>query len=219
MKPDDHSAPSPLLSATGSFVTLPCPKCDGTLARRSHRDGLVEKMISLMYVYPFRCQLCGHRFFALQWGIRYHRVPVMPGGSDDREYHRLPIQIPIMLSGRHGESHGRTSDLSLGGCTLVTSGPCRDIAPLNVRLQLPCELHPVMVEEAAVRTVQGRRIGMEFLQTAPDEKTRIGRFITSTMKESVPDCGGRSSHPRPGQTVARLGIPPNSSSAQAMGKL
>lgn len=193
MKPDEHSTTSPLLSATGSFVSLPCPECDGTLARRSHRSGVTEKLLSALYVYPFRCQLCGHRFFALQWGIRYHRIPVMPGGADYREYHRLPVQIPIMLSGRHGEFSGRTSDLSLGGCTMVTSGPLRDIAPLNVRLQLPCEPHPVMVDEAAVRAVQGQRIGMEFLRAAPDETQRLGRFIESMWKQSLPDCGGQPS--------------------------
>lgn len=76
MIPDDHSATDSALSITGRLVPVPCPKCDGTLARRSHRDGLVEQLISLMYVYPFRCQHCSHRFFALLWGIRYHRVPV-----------------------------------------------------------------------------------------------------------------------------------------------
>ncbi len=93
MKPDDHSATVNVLSITGQLVPVSCPKCDGTLARRSHRDGLVEQLISLMYVYPFRCQLCSHRFFALQWGIRYHRVPV-----EHRDSHPRPARIPVALS-------------------------------------------------------------------------------------------------------------------------
>lgn len=94
MRPDDHEATDNALSVTGRLVPVPCPKCDGTLARRSHRDGLAEQLISLMYVYPFRCQLCSHRFFALQWGIRYHRVPV-----DHREYHPRLTRVPVAPSG------------------------------------------------------------------------------------------------------------------------
>lgn len=218
MTRDAHAAPGSLLAATGSFFSMPCPKCEGLLARRSHRDGLIEKLISLMFVYPFRCQLCGFRFFALQWGVRYHRIPVMPGRAEDREYHRHPIEIPIMLSGRHGESRGRTSDLSLGGCTVVTSSPCRDISPLNVRLQLPCEPHPVMVEEAAVRTVQGRRIGVEFLQTSPGEKTRISQFIEATLRQSVPGSDGQPSRTLSTRAVESLAIPTNSLSSEAIGK-
>ena len=71
---NDHSSTGTFLATTGSFVAVPCPKCGGTLARRSHRSGLAEEMLSVVYVYPFRCQLCAHRFLALQWGARYHRI-------------------------------------------------------------------------------------------------------------------------------------------------
>lgn len=83
MIPNDHSSAGMVLSATGSFASVPCPACGGTLARRAHRNGLAEKMFSLLYVYPFRCQLCGHRFLALQWGTRYHRI------AQDSGDHRL----------------------------------------------------------------------------------------------------------------------------------
>ncbi len=92
MIPDGRSTIDNALSDTGRLVPVPCPKCDGRLARRSHRDGLVEQLISLLYVYPFRCQQCSHRFFALQWGIRYHRVPV-----DHREYDNRLARIPMTL--------------------------------------------------------------------------------------------------------------------------
>jgi hypothetical protein len=87
MIPNDHSS-TDTLSTTGSFASVPCPACEGTLARRAHRDGLAEKMFSLLYVYPFRCQLCGHRFLTLQWGIRYHRI------AQDSGDHRL-VGTPV----------------------------------------------------------------------------------------------------------------------------
>jgi hypothetical protein len=33
-----------------------------------------ERLLSLGYVYPFRCQACGYRFLALRWGRRYRRA-------------------------------------------------------------------------------------------------------------------------------------------------
>ena len=88
MLSNDDSSPGTLLATTGSFVTVPCPACGGTLARRAHRIGLAEEMFSLVYVYPFRCRLCTHRFLALQWGIRYHRI------SQDSWDHRL-VGTPV----------------------------------------------------------------------------------------------------------------------------
>ena len=84
MIPNDHSSTGIVLSATGSFASVPCPACGGTLARRAHRNGLAEKIFSVLYVYPFRCQFCAHRFLALQWGARYHRrglAPPFAGGA------------------------------------------------------------------------------------------------------------------------------------------
>jgi hypothetical protein len=33
-----------------------------------------ERLISLFYIYPFRCQPYGHRFRLLQWGVTYTRI-------------------------------------------------------------------------------------------------------------------------------------------------
>jgi hypothetical protein len=73
-----HPASSMVTSSTGGVVPVPCPACGDMPARRSHRSGPAEKLLSALYVYPFRCRLCGHRFFALQWGIRYHRTSPDP---------------------------------------------------------------------------------------------------------------------------------------------
>ena len=50
-----------------------CPRCSREYVKRVSRVGLGERLISLFYVYPFRCQLCGHRFQLLQWGVEYKR--------------------------------------------------------------------------------------------------------------------------------------------------
>jgi len=212
MLPDDHSATSPALSVTGSFVPVPCPKCDGTLARRSHRDGLAEKMLSLMYVYPFRCQLCGHRFFSLQWGIRYERISTDPRKAEHRDYDRHLVHIPVRLFDQHGEFHGKTTDLSIGGCALLmASGPFRKHSQWSVQFWLPAEPHPVMVDDAVVRTVRHQQIGMEFLWTAPAERERFSRFLQATWKQTVADINGQTSRPIPGPDAVRMTTQPGRS--------
>jgi predicted nucleic acid-binding Zn ribbon protein len=52
---------------------IACPKCGGALVRRVRRAGLIERLLSVAYVYPFRCGQCFRRFRVLQWGVKYSR--------------------------------------------------------------------------------------------------------------------------------------------------
>ena len=65
-----------------------CPHCRQDFVQRARRRGLVDYLLSFAYLYPFRCQLCGHRFLTLQWGIRYHRI------AQDSGDHRL-VGTPV----------------------------------------------------------------------------------------------------------------------------
>ena len=50
-----------------------CPKCSSDYVKRVSRDGF-EHLMSVFYIYPFRCQPCGHRSRILQWGVTYTRI-------------------------------------------------------------------------------------------------------------------------------------------------
>ena len=54
-------------------VELRCPKCHSEVVRRSRRSGILERLLSALYLYPFRCERCDHRFTAFRWGTRYGR--------------------------------------------------------------------------------------------------------------------------------------------------
>jgi uncharacterized Zn finger protein len=43
-----------------------CPNCGESKTHRSHRQGVVEQIVSVFRIYPYRCDACGHRFFALK---------------------------------------------------------------------------------------------------------------------------------------------------------
>src|SRR5436189_299497 len=66
---------------------LRCPKCGQLRVRRCHREGPVDHALSVVYVYPFLCLVCGRRFRALRWGRRYTTQP-----TQGREVERIAVR-------------------------------------------------------------------------------------------------------------------------------
>ena len=54
--------PEPLRKAT----ILECPACGYTDVRRSVRRGLLERMLMILRMFPWRCTLCKYRFYAFK---------------------------------------------------------------------------------------------------------------------------------------------------------
>jgi hypothetical protein len=44
-----------------------CPKCQDARITRSRRHGLFEWLVRVVHRYPFRCDICGHRFMRFAW--------------------------------------------------------------------------------------------------------------------------------------------------------
>ena len=41
-----------------------CPRCQGESVHRSHRRGMVERVVcALLLISPFRCEDCDYRYF------------------------------------------------------------------------------------------------------------------------------------------------------------
>jgi len=50
-----------------------CPSCKGKRVHRSHRKGLLERvLLPLIGRRPYRCRDCGHRFYAWRFGHGRH---------------------------------------------------------------------------------------------------------------------------------------------------
>jgi predicted Zn-ribbon and HTH transcriptional regulator len=47
-----------------------CPKCQGRRVARSRRRGPCEWLLRAIRLFPFRCDICGHRFMHLTWSGR-----------------------------------------------------------------------------------------------------------------------------------------------------
>lgn len=47
-----------------------CPKCQEKRVVRSRRRGPCEWLLRAVRLFPFRCDICGHRFMQLTWSGR-----------------------------------------------------------------------------------------------------------------------------------------------------
>src|SRR5713101_2554020 len=134
---------------------LRCPRCGQQAVRRSPRTGVWEHVVSVLYLYPFRCQLCATRFRALQLR-RYTRHT-----QNRREYDRLLVRVPATLASGTEQAQGETIDVSLNGCSVRTAGTFAPNARVRLHLRLG-QTGDVHVESAIVRTQRDGEIGLEF---------------------------------------------------------
>jgi len=151
--------------------TPACPRCGEAHLRRAHRENIGERLLSLAYVYPFRCQLCGHRFLAMQWGQRYARRY-----GDRREYERYATRFPVTFPLGTEEGHGMVRELSIDGCTVETTVPLRPGSGLSLTMS-PSPGETVTVAHCLVRTVTAGRLGIQFVQLSVAEHDALRRVM------------------------------------------
>jgi hypothetical protein len=149
-----------------------CPQCRRDFTRRVERVGLLEHVLSVFYIYPFRCQLCGHRFRGAQVGKRYSRQLV-----DERAFERIAIRFPVTFSGAETAGRGEATALSIDGCTVDTDVYVMPGGILKLSLQVAPRRPPIVVEAAIVKSARPRTLGLHFLRVAPAENERLRQFV------------------------------------------
>lgn len=153
-----------------------CPNCGRDFVRRSHRQGLLERVLSVIYVYPFRCQLCMHRFLTLQLGKRFIKQKV-----DRREYERIETKLPLAFKGDQAQGEGMTIDLSMAGCALESDATVPEGSLVQLELK-NSSASPVEVEAAVVRSARQRTIGLQFLRLREEEQERLRQFVRQLLQ-------------------------------------
>src|SRR2546430_16780904 len=149
-----------------------CPHCGRRRARRCHRVGALERALSGVYVYPFRCQVCGRRFRALAWGKHYVRRP-----TDHREWERVAIRAPVELRSSHVSAPGEVTELSLEGFTAKTAARLDVGATVSVTLDLVTGEPPIEEEEAVVKSARADAVRVQFVRLHPEELRRPRRIV------------------------------------------
>jgi predicted HAD superfamily Cof-like phosphohydrolase len=163
------------------IIALQCQRCGKNFVRRSHRKGLKERLLSLVYIYPFRCHVCGHRFRAFRFRVRYDKHLI-----DRRRYERVPTRAPTTFTesvkpGEYRVGQGLVTDLSLGGCYLQTSARLCEGALVALELQVVDQSPALAVEAAIVRSVRPSGVGLEFLRVSEPEHERLSQFLRQRL--------------------------------------
>ncbi|MGE3537747.1 MAG: PilZ domain-containing protein [Candidatus Tectimicrobiota bacterium] len=177
--PEPVPVPSKKSGGTRQHEHLPlqCPRCRKTFVQRSHRRGFTERLLSCFYVYPFRCQVCNHRFRAFRFRAHYRKRLI-----DRRQYVRVPTRIPVTFAesvkpDAHRTGTGMVTDLSLGGCFIQTIVRLREGALLSLVLQIDDHSPVLTVEAALVRSTRPLGVGLEFLRLAESEQERLSTLV------------------------------------------
>ena len=165
-----------------------CPDCGETHVGRTNRRGL-ERLLSVLYVYPFRCRICGHRFLAVQWGQRYATRTV-----DRRQYERMAAHIPVVFGAGDVDGEGVVTEISIDGCTIQTEVTMSRGTHLPLRMQCS-PTRTITVAHAVVRSVHGRAIGIQFVQLGAREHDAIHRLVCELLDAQSAPPRRISAHP------------------------
>jgi hypothetical protein len=154
-----------------------CPKCQKGFIRRSHRAGPFERLLSLLFVYPFRCQLCAHRFLAFQGRVVESR---------HREYERIPVRFPVSYettsAGEPLKGDGTVLGLSIRGCAITADQLLRTGSLLRLWLQVAQNAQPITIDVSIVRSTVHHRAGLEFLSIGEEDEARLRQLVESLLR-------------------------------------
>lgn len=100
----------------------------------------------------------------------------MTTGTQRRRIRRHAVLLPVEVDGTKGVT-GLTDDLSLGGCKMNGNLAVRRGQRLRLRLHLPADDAPIVVEQATVRWVFEKNVGLQFISLPSNERERLGELL------------------------------------------
>ena len=134
---------------------LHCPNCGNSFVRVIYQEGRVERLLSRVNVFPFRCQLCTNRFRAYSSGARHNTQ-----AFDRRQYTRLTTSIEAQVFDyKQPVVTNRITDISMDGCTLQTTGFPKG-AFIELVLKPAVEEEAIYIETAMVCSVRPSSMGI-----------------------------------------------------------
>lgn len=153
-----------------------CRKCGADFVQRIRPDGILERLAGLLFIHPFRCQLCTHRFRAF-----LPSAAALGQKVDRRQYVRFSARFPVTFTGEGGRGEGTATDISMGGCALESDATLMPSMVLKLKLRVSEYALPVEVEAAVVRSIRSKIAGLEFVRFAPQEKYRLNQYVAGLV--------------------------------------
>jgi len=155
---------------------LHCPNCGAPFVRVTYQEGRVERLLSRVNVFPFRCQLCTNRFRAFYSGARHNTQ-----AFDRRQYMRLTASIEAqVLDHNQPAVTKRITDISMDGCTLQTTGFPKGTF-IELVLKPTVKEETIRIETAMVCSVRPLSIGVRFLEIPPEHYRRLAQVILGLL--------------------------------------
>ena len=149
-----------------------CPRCHKHGALQAWPQTPRELVAALIWIVPFQCRHCRHRFLARRVSAVRSSHPI-----ERREHLRIPVRLCLSFSGGKVRGEGTVLDLSLGGCIIKSQTHVRVDDIFYLEIVIAEDEAPVEVA-AMVRSVSARGIAFKFLRKAEDNK-RLLTFIQS----------------------------------------
>ena len=155
---------------------LNCPRCQKDGLLRAQPQSPREHFASFLFVSPFRCPSCSHRFLACRLWLDHPTHPI-----DRREHLRIPVRLYLSFSGGKVRGEGTVLDLSMGGCIIKsqTQVHTNDIFYLQLSLE---DSEPPLEVAAMVHSVSARGIAFKFLRAAQESK-RLFAFVQAQTSD------------------------------------
>jgi hypothetical protein len=147
-----------------------CPRCRKNGLVRSSPQSPRERLAFFIFVVPFRCPSCSHRFLASRLGLDHPTHPI-----DRREHLRIPVRLYLSFSGGKIHGEGTVLDLSMGGCIVSSKTQVHTDDIFYLQLSLGDGERPLEVA-AMVSSVSARGIAFKFLRAAQENK-RLHAFV------------------------------------------
>ncbi|MEE8348939.1 MAG: PilZ domain-containing protein [Acidobacteriota bacterium] len=153
-----------------------CPKCINPFTRRVRRKGGWEFLLSYLYLYPHRCQICSHQFRAFKPFKRYLRRSI-----DRRQYERIETDLPAHFSCPEQQGEGRVIDLSIAGCRLKSDAHLKEETILTLQIQIPGEEVTISVEGALVTISKPEFMGLQFLKFSDNHQSKLSKLMLTKL--------------------------------------
>jgi PilZ domain len=161
------------------MAALTCPECGREAVLRYQCLSPLERLLQFVHIYPFRCQLCSHRFLTFSLGRSYPTDVI-----DRREHVRIPVNMELAFSAGRIRGQGQVLNLSVGGCMIETRASVHRDDIYHLELYV-AEGEPPLELSAIVRSVSGCRVGLKFLPSAQQDP-RLLTVLRSRAEAATP---------------------------------
>ena len=98
-----------------------------------------------------------------------------------RQHRRVAAQVKSLVRANSHEVEGETIDLSRGGARIESALALEPGRQISVKLVIPGDDTPIVIEQAQVQWALDRTFGVRFLKMSPQELDELEQLIDESI--------------------------------------